>query len=89
MTSTTEQRLPPRPPLVRRFPGIVFAAGLLLFAGAGVLRAQTDTLVLSLAECIRMAQINGPSGASARYAYEAKERRYDAFTATLDRKSVV
>lgn len=50
----------------------------LLYTG---LSAQSnDTLVLTLTECIRMGQENGPMSAMARTAYQAKKSRYKAFT---------
>ncbi len=46
------------------------------------LSAQTnDTLVLTLNECIRMGQENGPLSDMARDAYSSKKNRYKAFTA--------
>ncbi|MHB1049843.1 MAG: TolC family protein [Bacteroidota bacterium] len=51
----------------------------ILFTG---LSAQTnDTLVVTLTECIRMGQENGPLSDMARNAYSAKKNRYKAFTA--------
>ncbi len=54
-----------------------------ILAGAPKTSAQTDTAYFSLADCIRLAQINGPLGTIARRAYEAKQFRYDSFSATF------
>jgi outer membrane protein TolC len=51
-------------------------------AAFGTMYAQsTDTLVLTLNECIRMGQENGPLSDMARSAYGSKKSRYRAFTA--------
>ncbi len=46
-------------------------------------RAQSDTAFLTLHECIRLAQTNGPLGVVARRAYETKQHAYDSFSATF------
>lgn len=45
--------------------------------------AQVDTLRLTLRDCIRMAQEQGPLGAIAHHAYEARRSRYASFRAGL------
>jgi outer membrane protein len=84
MTTMHSNTIPSRGSILRTFRKSALLVGsLLFFLNGPSLKAQTDTLFLSLADCIRMAQINGPPGAVARHAYEAKARRYDAFTATF------
>jgi outer membrane protein TolC len=48
---------------------------------SSLLIAQTDTVTLTLNDCIRMGQENGPLAAMARAAYNGKEHRYHSFTA--------
>ena len=57
--------------------------GMLLFAGAIRVSAQTDTTYLTLSDCIRLASANGPLGVMARYAFENKESAYRSFSSTL------
>jgi len=78
-----------RPSVTRRRFRTMAAAGSLLFAICGA-RAQqeavpapADTIALTLADCIRMAQMKGPPGMAARLSYEAKKFRYDSFTASF------
>lgn len=47
----------------------------------GQARPQADTLHLTLQDCIRMAQVQGPLGAIAQHQYEAKRSRYASFRA--------
>ena len=54
---------------------------LIVLIGPSLLRSQTDTVTLSLNDCIRMGQENGPLAAMARAAYSGKEHRYHSFTA--------
>ncbi len=53
----------------------------ILLISSSLLLAQTDTVTLTLNDCIRMGQENGPLAAMARAAYSGKEHRYHSFTA--------
>lgn len=58
------------------------AAVLLLLAAPFGARAQEGAISLTLQECIRLAQTNGPFGAMARSAYERKVATHSSFAAT-------
>jgi outer membrane protein TolC len=53
----------------------------LVLGGIQLAGAQVDTLHLTLRDCIRMAQEQGPLGAIAQHQYEAKRSRYASFRA--------
>jgi len=65
--------------------GSISCIFLYIFAAVATLRAQpsSDTLVLTLGDCIRMAQENGPLASMARDAYSGKQHHYRSFTAGL------
>jgi outer membrane protein len=48
-----------------------------------VVSAQVDTMYLSLCQCIRLAQENGPLGIMARSAFEKNESSHHSFIATF------
>ena len=56
---------------------------ILLLCIAFTAPAQTDTLRLTLNDCIRMGQQNGPLASMARAAYSTKQHRYRSYTARL------
>ena len=57
--------------------------GILLLLCPPASRAQVDTTVLTLQDCIRLARENSPLGVMARSAYESKNSSYESFRASL------
>ena len=56
---------------------------LLLLVDVAWTWAQTDTVALTLPECIRLAQANGPLGIIARSSFDSRVSTYRSFAATL------
>jgi len=61
---------------------VVLMATVLMLAGVLTMSAQVGTVSLTLQECIRLAQGNGPLGVIARSGFESKVSTYRSFAAT-------
>jgi outer membrane protein TolC len=59
----------------------IFTAAIIMISGTAAASTPADTLRLTLRDCIRMAQEQGPLGAIAQHKYEAKKSRYASFRA--------